>query len=323
MKTLVRLFPWVICVMLCATSYPADGSSGYPNRYVTVIVAYAAGGGYDIQARMVAPYLKKHMPNNVDLIIRNVTGAGGRVGALELAKSKPDGYTIGFLGTGSLAVAQLMGQSSGIDITKDITWLGRTEACGWLLIMSKTGRIKSLQEIKGKQVRMMFTADAAGSVMLIKHFGGEPFTTQSSGSVELVTALMRGDIDMYFVSYSTGLKEVAASGGQLFPALILRTDKRPELPNVPNLVDVGLKLDASMWGADRLLCAPTGLPEDVEKTLTATIAKATSDPEFIAKMEKGGYMPSSATPQEAKKLVEDAVARLRENQKLWEPMLRK
>jgi tripartite-type tricarboxylate transporter receptor subunit TctC len=190
--------------------------------------------------------------------------------------------------------------------------------------MSKNGRIKSLNDMKGNRVRMMFTtADAAAGVILIKHFGGEPYVVQSAGSVEQVTALMRGDIDLYFVSYTTGLKEIASSGGQLIPALVLRTDKRPELPNVPNLVDVGLQSEGSLWGAYRFIAAPVGLPADAQETLVAAIGKATKDPEFISRMEKGGYLPSTATPSEVKKIIEDTVSFFRKSQKEWEPLLRK
>jgi tripartite-type tricarboxylate transporter receptor subunit TctC len=171
---------------------------------------------------------------------------------------------------------------------------------------------------------MMFTtADAAAGVMLIKHFGGEPYVVQSAGSVDQVTALMRGDIDLYFVSYTTGLKEIASSGGQLIPALILRTDKRPELPNVPNLVDVGLQSEGSLWGAYRLVASPAGLPADVQETLATAIAKATKDPEFISKMEKGGYLPATATPAEVKKIIDATVSFFRSSQKVWEPLLRR
>lgn len=321
MKRLITVVLCAVCLTLCATSYSAH--AGYPDHYISIIVTYAAGGGYDIQARILAPYLKKYMPGNVDFVVRNIAGASGRVGAVELVKSKPDGYTIALLNAEPLAIAQLMGQSSGIDITKNITWLGRCEQSGRIVIMSKNGRIKSMEEMKGKQVRTMVTDNPPGIVMLIKSFGGEPFIMQASGSVELSTALMRGDIDVYFVSFTTGLKEVANSGGKLMPVLTLRTDKRPEVPDVPNLVDVGLQSKASMWRAGRLLAAPAGLPQDVQKMLTGTIAKATTDPDFIAKMEKAGYMPAAANPEEIKESVEDMLKTFRETQKQWEPMLSK
>ena len=317
MKRLFRLLLWIVCFTLFATSYSAHGSSEYPKHYITFIVPFGAGGGFDTQARLLAPYLKKYMPNNVDFIVRNITGASGQVGAVELIKSKPDGYTIGIMEVVPLAIVQLTGQLTGTDVTRDFTWLGRTESPGILAIMAKNGRFKSVKEMKGNKIRSGTTSGIVGTILVIKALGGEPYVSLDSGTGESITGLLRGDYDIVLLSYTTALKQIQLSEGKLIPVLICRLDKRPELPNVPNLMDVGLESLVGILAADRLLATPAGLPEDVMKMLTLTIAKATKDPEFISRMLKAGYMPEAATSEESKKIVEDVMTSLRVTQNAW------
>ena len=314
-----------IFVMSLMSSHVQEGfaASVYPERYISLIVPYAAGGGFDTQARILAPTLKKHLPNQRDIIVRNVTGAGGRVGSVELIKAKPDGYTIGLLDTGSLAIVQAMDQLGGLDLRKDLIWLGRTESPGFLLLMPTKGRFKSVREFKGQQVRTGFTTqEAAQTITLVKALGGQPYATAYSGTAEVIPALRRNDVDLYMVTYTSGLKYLASAEGELMAGLICRTDKRPELPNVPNLKDVGLESMASVLGGDRLLAAPAGLPEDVKKILGEAIGKATIDPEFVSNMEKAGYIPAGgANPEELKNLVSQMFGALLNSKDQWAPVL--
>ena len=94
------------CVFLVATALalPSDGAaaadaSAYPNKPINLIVAYAAGGGSDLVVRLLAPYIEKELGNNARIVVSNKPGAGGAIGFSELARSAPDGYTIGLINT--------------------------------------------------------------------------------------------------------------------------------------------------------------------------------------------------------------------------------
>jgi tripartite-type tricarboxylate transporter receptor subunit TctC len=312
-------------VLATAAISTARAESGFPEKPISLIVPYSPGGGFDTQARILAPYLKKHIRNNVEVVVRNVTGAGGRVGSLEVMKSDPDGYTIGLLDTGSLAIVQVMGQMKDVDITKDLLWLGRTEAPGFMAIMPSNGSFAGVKEYKGQKVRLAFTTqEGAQSILLLKKLGAEIFPTAFAGTRIVMPALMRNDADVYLVTYTSGLKYIASSDGKLKAGLICRLDRRPELPNTPNLIDIGAKDLAPLLGGDRLLAAPAGLPQDVHMVLADAIGKATTDPEWVAQMKKAKYIPSGGiSAEEITALVGSMVKGLESTKDVWGPVLMK
>jgi tripartite-type tricarboxylate transporter receptor subunit TctC len=85
----------VVSLALALAMAPLAARAEYPEKPVTIIVGYAAGGGTDILARTVAPYVEKYLGNNAKLVIKNVPGAGGQIGFTQVATAAPDGYTIG------------------------------------------------------------------------------------------------------------------------------------------------------------------------------------------------------------------------------------
>jgi tripartite-type tricarboxylate transporter receptor subunit TctC len=85
----------------------ADGT--WPAKNINSIVPFKPGGGFDLQARLLAPFLRKYLLIRVNVVIENVDGAGGKMGAVRLARSAPDGYTIGIVGLESIAFMRAMG----------------------------------------------------------------------------------------------------------------------------------------------------------------------------------------------------------------------
>src|SRR5213594_3167160 len=98
-----------------------DGS--WPTKNISIIVPFKPGGGFDLQARLLAPFLEKYLPNRVNVVIDNVDGASGKMGAVRLARSAPDGYTIAVLGVESIAFMRVMGQLA--EDPEQWSWLGQ------------------------------------------------------------------------------------------------------------------------------------------------------------------------------------------------------
>src|SRR5829696_5632509 len=86
----------VVLASLCALA-AATAHAAYPDRPITLIVPFPPGGGTDLSARLITPYIEKYLGNGAKIVVINKGGAGGDIGAAEIAKSKPDGYTIGFM----------------------------------------------------------------------------------------------------------------------------------------------------------------------------------------------------------------------------------
>jgi len=100
---------------------PVDGS--WLARNINITVPFKPGGGFDLQARLLAPFLRKYLPNSVNVVIDNVDGAGWKMGAVRLARSVPDGYTIGIVGLESVAFMGAMGQLT--EDPEQWNWLGQ------------------------------------------------------------------------------------------------------------------------------------------------------------------------------------------------------
>ena len=90
-------------VMLCLAASPARAA--FPERDITWIVPYAPGGGFDAWSRQIALTMQKYLPKGINVVVKNVTGAGGRTGSIGLYRSNPDGYTIGFAPTSAFTLA--------------------------------------------------------------------------------------------------------------------------------------------------------------------------------------------------------------------------
>ena len=88
--------------LLAALAWSSGAQAQYPNKPITMIIAYAPGGGTDLVGRLIAPYIEKYLGNDARIIVSNKGGAGGGIGFAEIAKAAPDGYTIGFLNTPNL-----------------------------------------------------------------------------------------------------------------------------------------------------------------------------------------------------------------------------
>ena len=87
----------MLLVLLGSCAQQKDDGS-FPARNINIIVPFKAGGGFDLQARMLAPFLEKYLLNKVHVVIENISGAGGKMAAAQLARSAPSGYTIGLIG---------------------------------------------------------------------------------------------------------------------------------------------------------------------------------------------------------------------------------
>jgi tripartite-type tricarboxylate transporter receptor subunit TctC len=283
-----------------ATAVPTKPPVDYPTKDITFIVTYNAGGGFDLIARMLAPFLEKYLPKKVNVVVKNVAGAGGTVGSIELYDAKADGYTIGLLDADTLAVAQVTGKMDKRDVRK-MTWLGRAAEAPFMALVGTTSSIKKAADIKGQTVRVGVTAlEIIPASAVLKALGATTVkTTVFNGAPEATQAVMRGDLDMVFTTFPTLLKNLQSSDGKLAGLFVCSDQRRPETPDVPTVKELGATVDAALLGVDRLIAAPPGVPADVVALLDAAIQKAIKDPDFVAQMNKANYLPKAGTSAES------------------------
>ncbi len=299
-------------VMVFLTSMAClSEAASYPEQDVTFIVPFRPGGGLDAQARILAPFIKKYLPNKVNVVIENQPAAGGKVGALKVFQAKPNGYTIGILSPNSMALLNAKGE---IGKTKlgDLTYLCRTTYAPYMLTLSSRSQFKNISEMKGQRVKFGgTTAVVFQAAMIAQQLGVKMVFVTYDGFPESSMAAMRGDVDVTFFNWDSGIKHVEASEGKLKTIFIASESRLAELPNLPTAKEAGLALDRdvmSVMAAHNVVLAPAGLPPAVKGVLEKAVQKAINDPELVAQMRKANYFVKTLTPKETREYVQGIAA---------------
>lgn len=275
---------------LCMTT--AAARAEYPERPITMIVPLAAGGGTDISARTVAKHLEKEIGGTI--VVINKTGAAGAIGLAELAKSAPDGYTLGIINTPGIASIPIE-RDPGFNIDSYDFLVATTYDPGTISVRSD-GRFKTLQdfidEAKKRPGKVTVATQGVGSaghiaVLMLEQAAGiklkpVPFT----GSSNSRNALLASEVDAVAVNFGEAL---AFSQGTPWRILGVMADKRNGLnPDIPTFAELGYDVKT---GSLRGFAGPKGLPPAVREKLTVALTKIANDPAFIS-ASNATYQPA-------------------------------
>ena len=269
----------------------------WPTKDITLIVPHAPGGGYDVLARTAAPFIEKHLPKKANVIVKNVIGAGGRIGLMETLKAKPDGHTIGIDDPLNVTITQIGGQLKGVDVLK-ISWLGRLDNLPYLLMVGIKSGFKSPADMRDKPVRFAVgdTSQALSTAVVAKVLGTESRIITYEGTGPANFAILQGDIDAFMVNWPSAMRMVRASEAKLIPLFVC--EKVPELKEIPSAKDLGIsfeKLALPLLRYSHVLYASPGLPPELKKMWDEILNKVFIDPEWLARMNKIGIPPSGLT----------------------------
>ena len=290
-----------------------ESQAAFPDKDINWIVPYAPGGGFDAWSRQIAAHMQKHLPPGVNVVVRNVTGAGGRTGSIALYRAKPDGYTVGLLDVAGLLPYQkaVGADKAGFDVEKYV-WIGRVATEPWVLLTAAKLPLKSLADLKARKdlswgiegpgsTKWLFAIIEARELALPMRF-----VSGYGGTGEMVPASLRGDFEVWTNAGPAHIPYVKS--GDL-RALIQFGDKRMSaFPEVPTAKELGHDLVAEIL---RLLAAPPGTPADAAKLLEGAFLKAMNEPEFKAWVEKsqqeanpGGQKEAAAAASNFSRLIE-------------------
>ncbi|MGE8688104.1 MAG: Bug family tripartite tricarboxylate transporter substrate binding protein [Achromobacter sp.] len=282
---------------LCATAALAASPSAfadYPDRAISLVVGYPAGGSVDLTARLFGEELAKRMGQSV--VVENVGGAGGTIGAQRVARAAPDGYTLLLGSTNEMVIARMINNAVKYDSAKDFSALGVIASQPMLLAASKNSGVKTAAEYLQK-----LRAAAPGSfnygssgVGTTLHLAGEMINQSTAtraehvpyrGVAPLVTDLMSGQLDYGMLVLSSGLPQVRAD--KIVALGVTEKKRSPVAPDLPALAETpGFEsVDISVWFA---LYGPAGLPEPVAAKLRTALAETLKSEQFRAKMQEAG-----------------------------------
>ncbi|MCM3651372.1 tripartite tricarboxylate transporter substrate binding protein [Metabacillus litoralis] len=296
-----------------ASTNPSDNDSSksdFPTQPISVIVSYDAGGGTDITARTLTPYLEKELGVPVNVI--NQPGGSGWVGWTTLANAKPDGYTIGYLNSPNIA-GGLVNPSVKRDVNLDsFEVLGNHVADpGVIAIRTDEDRFTNLEELIEYAKKNKLKTNGSGvasdehlvSLMMNKKLGTNIEAVQFEGTANSSTAFLGGHIDILVTS--AGEAYNLHNSEQLKVIGVAAKEKSAFLPDVPTFEEAGYEGVYSQ--ATRGLAAPKGVDPEKIKILQAALEKAINNAEHIKKMEKTGTQVSYATSEEYRKMLEQDI----------------
>ncbi|MCY1525611.1 Tripartite tricarboxylate transporter family receptor [compost metagenome] len=282
---------------LCATAAFAASPSAfadYPDRAISLVVGYPAGGSVDLTARLFGEELAKRLGQSV--VVENVGGAGGTIGAQRVARAAPDGYTLLLGSTNEMVIARMINSAVKYDSVKDFSALGVIASQPMLLAASKNSGVKTaaeyLQKLRGAAPGSFnYGSSGVGTTL---HLAGE-MINQSTGTraehvpyrgvAPLVTDLMSGQLDYGMLVLSSGLPQVR--GDKIVALGVTEKKRSPVAPDLPALAETpGFEsVDISVWFA---LYGPAGLPEPVAAKLRTALAETLKSEQFRAKMQEAG-----------------------------------
>lgn len=261
----------------------------YPVRPVTLIVPYAAGGSADTLPRAIAERMRATLGKTI--VIDNVTGAAGSIGAGRIARSAPDGYTIG-LGTWSTHVANAAVYTLQYDVRDDFEPIAQIAYSPLLIATKKSLSPENLAELvawlKANPDKVSQGTNGPGSVM---HLAGVLLQEQTGarfnfvpyrGSAPAVQDLLSGQIDLY-IGLPADLLPHARAGNVKVHAVASK-DRMTTAPDIPTADEAGLPgFHVSAWFG---YWAPKGTPKDIIATLNAATREALADPTVRRRLQQ-------------------------------------
>jgi tripartite-type tricarboxylate transporter receptor subunit TctC len=284
----------VLTLAFCALSAaPVVGSAAYPEQPIKMVVAYAAGGGTDLVARVMAQHLQKQLGKS-SIVVLNRPGAGGGIGFTEISNAQPDGYTIGFLNTPNVLSIPIERKSSFHWQNYDL--LGNIVDDPGNFSVHSESPIKTLAELvtyaKANPGAVTYGTTGIGSddhlaALMFERAAGVQMThVPFKGAAEVRTGIQSKQIMVAAINIGEALQY--QKGGTPLRNLGQMSEQRSELaPDLPTFKEQGFNI---VMASLRGIAAPKGLPPEVRDRLVEAVKKVAADPEFQA-AAKGYFAP--------------------------------
>jgi tripartite-type tricarboxylate transporter receptor subunit TctC len=298
----MRLTVPFLTILLTTAGALAAGAQDYPSRPITLIVPYAAGGGNDVMARAAADKMSRTLGQQV--VIENRGGAGGSIATRQIARSAPDGYTLGLGGTGTLAINPTLYPNVGYDPRKDFAPVGLIATSPLVVVVNPALPVRSVPELidlaRKEPGKLNFASAGTGSGI---HLAAEYFATLAGiklthvpykGSSPALTDLVGGHVSIYFSSLPPAVGLVKE--GKVRALAVTSTKRSAISPDLPTVAEVALP------GYEAVLhygiVAPAGTPRAIIDKLGVALRAAVMSDDLRARLADDGAEPLASTPEE-------------------------
>jgi tripartite-type tricarboxylate transporter receptor subunit TctC len=297
----------IALVLLLSLCVPAMAQSDYPSRPVQIIVPFAAGGGNDLLARVLADKLQKRWDQPV--VVENKPGAGGNIGTEAMLRAPADGYTL-LLATNTMAISPHLNKATPYDVRKDFTPLAKLAKTPFVLVVNDkkfpVANVSSLlAHAKANPGKLTYASVGVGTP---HHLGMEMFKAVAGldlvhvpyrGSGPALTDLMAGQTQLMFLTINAVMSFIEK--GQLKALATPEARRMSILPDVPTMTEAGVPgIDFTAWYG---ILAKAGIPQSVQQKLSQALLEIINDRETKEKIISMGFEISPDDPQETQKLL--------------------
>jgi tripartite-type tricarboxylate transporter receptor subunit TctC len=289
----------LLALTLVAGAAAAQGA--WPTKPIKLIVPFTAGSGTDIIARTVGDVMGKSLGQPV--IIENKPGAGGTIGAAQVARSDPDGYTV-LISSSGHALNPAIYPSLPYDTLKDLTGVTPLAALPNVLVVSPSKGWKNMADLiaaaKARPGQLNYASAGVGSAT---HMNAEKFKLRAGidaqhvpfkGTPEAVSDVIGGRNDFFFAPLSSALPLI--KDGKLQALAVSTAQRSPALPDVPTTVEAGVAdSDYTFWVG---MIVPSATPAPIVKRLHDEVIKALNTPEVKERLSKLGAEAFTMQPEQ-------------------------
>ena len=297
-----------------ASLLPRSAHAAYPDRPITLVVPFAAGGNADIVGRLIGQEIGAALKQPV--VVENKAGAQGAIAAEVVARAEPDGYTLFVTAASIFVLNPMLYKKLPYDPVKDFRMLALITDLPVVMEVHPSVPAKTVAEFvayaKQNPGKLNFGSAGTGGTT---HLAGEMFRQMAGidivhvpykGAGPALTDLLSGNIQLMFDSLGTALPPVKS--GMLRPLGVSSSQRIADLPDVPTIAESGYPDYAvSVWYG---VAAPAKLPEEVAQTIAASLNRALTDEAFRASLEKIGFPPLRPRNQaDINKFIDDDRAR--------------
>jgi tripartite-type tricarboxylate transporter receptor subunit TctC len=308
-----------VLAILATLALPAQAQP-YPSRPVTIVVPFAAGGGSDLLARLVAQKLEERLGK--PFIIENKPGAGTTIAAMQVVRAAPDGYTL-MQGTSStMAINVTMNKKLPYEPLKDLVPVALLSSSPFFLVVSIDSPLKSVADViasaKAKPNGLNYGSGGPGSMHhlsteLLQSLAGIKMThVPYKATPPAMNDLIAGHIQLLFGDTTSTLPMIQQ--GKLRGIAVTTAKRSPAAPDVPTVAETVPGFESASW---QMLLAPGATPPDVVARLNREVHAIFSDPAVIQELTRRGIGPAlTGPPDEVTVFVKKEIIR-------WSDVVRK
>jgi tripartite-type tricarboxylate transporter receptor subunit TctC len=309
----MRVLHSLVLALMAVAGSGAVAQTAYPTRPIRMIVPLAAASAVDVAARIVTQKMSESMGQQI--VIINQAGASGLIGAEQVARAEPDGYTIGGFNDSVMTMVPNLHEKMPWDILKDFQPVSLVATVEWGLIANNQSGYKSAADLiaaaKAMPGKINYGSGGPGSP---QHLAMAMFASQAGislthvpykGATQAATDVASGQIPVGF----QGLGTVATlvRGGQLRLIGVTTPQRLPQFPDVPTVSESGLP--GFLFNSWFAILAPARTPKDIVARLNAEVLKALADPEVRSKLENLGFTVRGSSAEELGAMTRDQLTK--------------